>query len=1145
MVRQTVIILILFLGLMSLPANSKNPPPGTGTADVPANILIMLDNSGSMSARVQASTGLYYPTDVQTDSRGNMYVLEYSRNLIKKFDANGNYQRAFSVQQNPYDFQIYNDQIYVYEAWNRSIKIYDLNGRVIRYSQNYLLFSQPSGIAVTSKYIFVRNRYNGIQIIDRSTLRNLGTQYFSSYQLYYGYGLNANNAGTKLIAPNAYYYNTGLSEFNISSNSYLTFSRQTCRSYSTSNGCFRYSYGADYDSNGNVYGVDRNYMRLQKFNSNLSYQRRTGSYYNQSGPFYFPWGVHVDKNNKVYVADHYNNAIRIFDSNLNLQKSIGGSSGTRLDVAKEVIKKIVSNTDLTSGANFGLMEWGSYPRMRVNISDTGARTIYTNVMGIRAGGGTNLQSAISSARNYFRSSVKNYKQSCVKNFLIVISDGYWSGHSTVLSIADQMNRSDNIQTFAVGLDITHNNYVQLAQKGGTIAPLYASNANDLLNKLTDAIKQAISGRLTFTTPAIMSDVTRGDFIYQATFKYEKDKQWQGNLKKYKLKADGTFDAEQWDAATKLNNKRASSRKLWTIGIGNSSSLNNFTTSNKDQLKPLLFPNAQNAISDTQVNNLINFIRGVDTYDQDGDRNTSEEIHKLADIYNSDVIVVGAPEASTSDNGYNNFNKTDAFYRLVNQYNNFKNGRCGSQFCQQRTEVILAGANNGILHAFKTSDGDELWGYIPPVVFDNLERIPSSKANTTNAVYGVDGSPIVKDIYYADGNSKPRWRTVLFSGVGAGGQGFFALDITDINNPKHLFAIQNDPTDKIVKHWDENESLNLYPYASGNINPEFDYRKLGETWSTPRIIRMKISGKDRWVAVLGGGYNGGVNPNYGSAVFIVDLENGGKLLKKIDIQDSSASNIVNSIPADLLLITANNTDKADYNGAMVYAADLEGKISKINLTDVGTLYQTSTFFDVQSSSSNGRYLYNSPEATINSDGNLWLYFGTGNTQKLQEQSTSVQNRVYGIRDTNFPRSTPTISKNTAQYCSKSSCPASNDIGWYSDLPNSRKLTAEPTIDKDRVYFPLYEPTYGVNACKTGKAILSAYDSLCGNAVLITEVGTGVLSKVLIRKDRLYMGISGTAANNVSGFTNKDNLLSTQSKAVNQGKQVQIESWRENY
>ena len=342
----------------------------------------------------------------------------------------------------------------------------------------------------------------------------------------------------------------------------------------------------------------------------------------------------------------------------------------RTDLGRdEFVKKIVSNTDLTSGANFGLMEWGSYPRMRVNISDTGAKTIYTNVMGIRAGGGTNLLSAIRSARSYFKNNVKNYKLSCVKNYLIVISDGYWWGHSSVLGIADVMNKSENIKTFAVGLDISHNNYTQLAQKGGTVKPLFASNANDLLNKLTDAIKQAISGRLTFTTPAIMSDVTKGDFIYQSTFKYEKDKQWEGSLKKYKLKTDGTFDAEQWDAATKLNNKKASARNIWTIALG-ATGKNNFTTANRNVLKPLLFANAQTAPTDAQVDNLINFIRGVDTYDQDADKNTTEEIHKLADIYHSDLIIVGKPDASTADTGNSNFNKTDAYYRAQNNYNNF-------------------------------------------------------------------------------------------------------------------------------------------------------------------------------------------------------------------------------------------------------------------------------------------------------------------------------------------------------------------------------------------------------------------------------------------------------------------------------------------
>ena len=487
---------------------------------------------------------------------------------------------------------------------------------------------------------------------------------------------------------------------------------------------------------------------MQKFNSSLSYLRRQGSYYDANG-YYYPWGVHVDKNDKIYIAEYYKGSAQTLNTSLVPQGKIG-SGGTRMDISHEVIKKIVSNTDLTSGANFGLMEWGTIHRIRVKISDTGVKTRYNDGTNIYASGGTNLRQALTIVRNHFKTAgnVPNFGKSCARNYLIVISDGYWSSHSSVLSIAEQMNKADNIQTFAVGLGVIHNNYVQLAQKGGTKTPLYASNATDLLNKLTDAIKQAISGRLTFTTPAIMSDVTKGDFIYQSTFKYEKDMQWKGNLKKYKLKADGTCDAEQWDAATKLNNKSESSRKIWTIGLSNKG-INNFTTTNRNELKPRLFANAQSAPTDTQVDNLINFIRGVDTYDQDADKSTTDEIHKLADIYHSDLIVVGKPDASITDTGNTNFNKTDAYYRAQNGYNNFKSNKCGSKNCTDRTEVVIAGANNGILHAFKASDGEELWGYIPPIVFDNLERIPSSKANTTNAVYGVDGSHVVKDIYFAD------------------------------------------------------------------------------------------------------------------------------------------------------------------------------------------------------------------------------------------------------------------------------------------------------------------------------------------------------------------------------------------------------------
>ena len=121
-----------------------------------------------------------------------------------------------------------------------------------------------------------------------------------------------------------------------------------------------------------------------------------------------------------------------------------------------------------------------------------------------------------------------------------------------------------------------------------------------------------------------------------------------------------------------------------------------------------------------------------------------------------------------------------------------------------------------MHAFRTSDGEELWGFIPPPVLENFERIPSSKANLTNAIYGIDGSPSVKDIYFDDtpydGVNNPRWRTVLISGLGAGGNAIFALDITDINNPKHLFALQNNPSNKEVYFWNSTGAKNIYSYG---------------------------------------------------------------------------------------------------------------------------------------------------------------------------------------------------------------------------------------------------------------------------------------------------------------------------------------------
>lgn len=160
MARLTKIILTFLIVIFSFQAQAKNPPPGTGTSDIPANILIMLDNSGSMSSKLYASVEVYYPLDVATDSSGNVYVLEYYNNRIKVFDSSGAYLRSFGGYgsgctrwKNARQFDIYDDKIYIADTYGHTIKVLNLNGGCIKDINS--IYNYPHAIAVASSYVYV------------------------------------------------------------------------------------------------------------------------------------------------------------------------------------------------------------------------------------------------------------------------------------------------------------------------------------------------------------------------------------------------------------------------------------------------------------------------------------------------------------------------------------------------------------------------------------------------------------------------------------------------------------------------------------------------------------------------------------------------------------------------------------------------------------------------------------------------------------------------------------------------------------------------------------------------------------------------------------------------------------------------------
>ena len=83
-------------------------------------------------------------------------------------------------------------------------------------------------------------------------------------------------------------------------------------------------------------------------------------------------------------------------------------------------------------------------------------------------------------------------------------------------------------------------------------------------------------------------------------------------------------------------------------------------------------------------------------------------HVLGDLVNAQPAYVKAPFFSYADTGYATF-KTD-------------NG--------SRTPMVYAGSNDGMLHAFNATTGQETWAFIPSAVLPNIFKLADN--NYANA-----------------------------------------------------------------------------------------------------------------------------------------------------------------------------------------------------------------------------------------------------------------------------------------------------------------------------------------------------------------------------------------------------------------------------
>ncbi|MDT3669281.1 MAG: PilC/PilY family type IV pilus protein [Aromatoleum sp.] len=405
--------------------------------------------------------------------------------------------------------------------------------------------------------------------------------------------------------------------------------------------------------------------------------------------------------------------------------------------------------------------------------------------------------------------------------------------------------------------------------------------------------------------------------------------------------DGAI-VEKGGAAQRLRSVYATSqsaRKLYTCDdtcAANASFADTpFSTSNTT-----LASNAKLGADDATRTALINWVRGEDNKDNEDANGVATDVRARihGDLLHSRPAVV-------------NYNRTVG----------------------DRDIVVYYGTNGGVFHAVKggtdDADGFEKWGIVFPEFLSNLKRLRDNSPIISTAdrkPYFADG-PV--SVYQKDGNSDGKLSDIsdkvyLYVGMRRGGRFMYALDVSNPDNPKHLWKIDN----------------------SGS------FAELGQTWSSPRPARISAVADDP-VVIFGAGYDAEnedlstarVNDK-GRGIFIVNGRTG-TLVKHIKPDG------MGSVPADVTVVDRDNNGIHD----RIYAVDTKGNVWRTDINDTDPAkWETFKIAALASSgAANARKFLNKPDVVF---GKTYDAILVGSGDRENPFDTTVVNRFYMLRDT---------------------------------------------------------------------------------------------------------------------------------------------------
>ncbi len=679
-------------------------------------------------------------------------------------------------------------------------------------------------------------------------------------------------------------------------------------------------------------------------------------------------------------------------------------------------------------------------------------------------------------------------------------------------IRPTQNEIQNVTTYTIGFgpEVSGSAALQNTAAGAGGVFYEAKDTATLTTVLTNITRDSLAFNTSFTAPAVSVNAFNRtqnlNDLYVTVFRPSETYAWSGNLKKYAIEPDGTIvdAAVPAQPAVELTTGffRATAQSFWSAGVdGDDVTLGGAANRLPDPASRKVYTDLNPALALTAAansvetanatittatlglaaaeapgrDNLINWLRGTDISDADGDGSLVDARLEMGDpMHGRPATVIYGGTLLTPD-------PTDG--------------------------VVFAVTNEGYLHAIDAVDGDELWAFMPQQLLARARDLYTNEP-VTDRVYGLDGNiRVIRNEVNENGVLEPALgETVrIYFGMRRGGSEYYGLDVTDRNAPTLLFKIG--PNEAGTKR------------LTGG----------GQSWSMPAVARVNISGASQntmqQVLVFGGGYdtvqdNGAYATDAaGNQVFMVDALSGDVLWYAGPSTDASADlmhpTMLHGIPGDVRVFDLTGDGFAD----RMYAADMGGRVwrfdihngqARANLVTGGVFASLGNAHLATHPNATTRRFYSAPDvAFLSAGGRTWLNIALGSGYRGHPLNVETQDRFYSLRD-----HLPFARLTQAQYDAATVITEADvnlidittDIapvippgasGWRLDLrtPAGEKSLSEARTIQSMIQFTTYEPNLEpedpVNgACAPDKGINRLYtiSAFTGAPVYDREGGT---------------------------------------------------------